>query len=203
MKIIGLAGSIQSGKTELEHVYSEFGLKFINLNLEGDRARSSYMKPLFEELVPGGFMPNGKKNVNFYGKVAQTPGMFDHIMSIELPIIQEYALNSIKNNHSGTLLLSWEYLYLLAPVINFDKIILLNCQDQDVWFRRLAIRSAERGLPNPPMDFLLDVLEKNGLTTIVSTTIKTWPTECLVVDTSTDDWGAENLRRALAVIQLL
>lgn len=197
-KIYGLVGTPQSAKTKINSIFPEFGIDFVNLNSAGNKMRAlgSPTRPLFDELVPGQLFDDGVRRPAYYLEVCRRPEILQKIMAIEIPIIQRYADEQIASA-TGPTILSWEYLQLLSPEIIFDQVILLICQDKDVWFKRLRFRADERGFNKAISDNQLEEIAKvHGFYDIIDGAIERWP-NCLIVDTSPDDFGAENLRLTL------
>lgn len=197
-KVIGLTGPVQTGKQELGYVFNEFGISFTNLNSEGDLARSTYLKDEFERLVPKGFYPNGWRNAEYYLKVCQTPGLFDQIMDIELPVISKYARKSISGGMN--VVLSWEYLYLLSNIVYFDHIIIFHCADQNKWYDRLLGKSKVKGFNNPSKSLIETIIREHYFDRIIPNSLNIWNDKCILVDTSSDDWGEANLSQVLEKI---
>ncbi len=116
-------------------------------------------------------------------------------MALEMPELRKHALKSIKTD--TTVAVSWEYLYLLSDVICFDHIIVSDCTDQRKWYDRLFAKSQTKGFVNPSLSVIESIVKGHRFDTIIPSALKVWGDKCIVVDTSADDWGAENLRIAL------
>lgn len=195
-KIYGLVGPPQSGKTKINDLFTEKGIEFINLNTAGNRIRAvdSPIRNFFDEIVPGKIFDNGIRRPSYYIDICRNPKKLETIMTVEIPVIEEYARQQIATATTD-IILSWEYLHLLSPEFKFDEIILLICGDQNVWFDRLRGRAKERGLSRPLSERQIKkIIQAHKFIEIIEQTVERW-NNCLVVDTA-----FENHRRELESI---
>lgn len=193
-KIYGLVGTPQSGKTKINHLFPQYGIEFINLNVVGNRMRSldSPIRDFFDEIVPGQIFDDGIRRPSYYLDICKHPEKLDAIMAVEIPVIEEYARQQIAVA-TGDIILSWEYLHLLSPEFQFDQVILLICQDEDTWFNRLRFRANERGFLKHLSDHQIKkIIKAHRFREIIEDSIARW-NDCLIVDTSAEDFGEEYL----------
>ena len=198
-RIYGLVGTPQSAKTKINELFPKYGIEFINLNAAGNKMRAlgSPDRAFFDFIVPGHIFDDGIRRPSYYLDICKNPEKLEAIMKREIPIIEDYAREQIAAT-TGDVILSWEYLHLLSSEFQFDQVILLICQDEDTWFDRLRFRANERGFPRRLSDRKIkEIIKVHGFRQIIEGSIARW-NECLIVDTSPEDFGAENLEFILS-----
>jgi len=202
---IALAGPPQSGKTENSVTFINTGWLFINLNETGDALRriGGSLRPAFESLTPGEPILDsaGKRQVAYYKAVQRDPSVLQEFTILELPHIIKAAEASLAME--GNLVLSWEQWELIAGQIQVDHFLFLD--SGTAWIERLRRRAYKRGYTGQPLpdEVLVELMTASGfspsqmLKTLVE---KVGRDRVIVVDTSADDWGAENIQRALTTL---
>lgn len=209
-RFVALTGPPQAGKGELRPVFDRLGLRFINLNEVGYRARmlAGTHRPAYDRLVPGCLHDNGRHRVDYFARLAEQPELALHVLDgLEIPLILD-ALTGILAElpDDGVItLLNWEYWHRALPFMRsqpFQHVLLLACEDRHAWYARLNARAVSRGWTGPRIpDAQLEQMigaARCSLTEITATIGRHLrPYDYTAVNTSADDWGAAELERTL------
>ena len=203
---IALAGPPQSGKTENANAIAAVGWQFINLNETGDALRrfDGPLRHVFEELAPGKPILDkaGKRQAAYYEAVKGDPSVLERFTTLELPHIIQAAKAGVSTE--GNAVLSWEQWELIADIIHIDRFLFLDSRPE-VWIERLRQRAYKRGYSGPPLpdNVLVGLMATSGFSLsrmLAVLTEKVGRDRITVVDTSPDDWGAENIQQALTAL---
>lgn len=198
--IVGLTGPHQSGKEELGPLFTELGWEYHNLNEVGDglRAKGSPVRHLFDELVPGLLYDDGVRKATYYQAILQDPKLLEQLLRLEMTQgVVETAFDL--SNKPGNLIVSWEYLHLVATALQPVHVLVLVPR-RDVWLERLKARAMDRDWQgDPPRDEdIIRIITALGCMPerIIRLTTKE-DAPFRVVDTSAQDFGVTNVTEAL------
>ena len=194
-KLIGVTGSMQTGKQELGPTFERLGFEFLDLNQFADFARVEY-RDRYEALGLG-LQPNGKETGLFFQMVAHILGLHRATMEIELPVVARETKKALAGlSTDRPVVVSWGYVYQLLAKLE-PEFVLLTQTNQRVWLERLHRRLPQLG------GAFEGVTDEQILELAATIEMMPEPIEAAVrahmgdryavVDTSGDDWGAASL----------
>lgn len=145
--MLGLTGTVQTGKSELAKVFEECGFTFYDLNdPQCDlRAKGTPRYDMFEAQFPGALRDDGAKLPQFYDSVTREfyhPRIQEDI-ELLVPIVQKLCTDAA--TESRRIVLSWEYLAELAKHLPLDHTLLMTINEK-MWMKRLEARLKGRGM---------------------------------------------------------
>ena len=198
VRIIGLTGSMQSGKTELRHVFEDMGFCFADLNEYADTVRS-YGSPWYQQYVDlgleGDISDDGHKRTSYYLKVMNDPALFQAMMEVELPAVKRLFEMSLRGyRHKAPIILNWGYAYKYLGEIPMERVIVFQSR-KEVWLRKLVRRAAELGLRDMDAKKMLQLATNIDMQPefILAKVREHMGDKVTVFDTSADDWGESQL----------
>lgn len=196
IRVLGVTGTVQTGKSELRNVFEECGWVFHDLNdPQCDlRAKGTERYDLFQSRFPGCIREDGAKTGEFYRSV--TSEFYHPRVHEDLELLPPVVHELIEAAGSQRVVLAWEYLPLIAHAIPLDHTLLFT-SDHKIWMERLHIRARDRGVKGeitPELiRHMLDLLNV-WPETIREQVEKHMAGKFTVVDVSPEDWGAQELR---------
>jgi hypothetical protein len=197
--VLGIAGTVQTGKSELAPVFEECGFQFLDLNdPQCDlRAKGTARYDLFETHYPGALKPCGSKTGKFYDLVS--PEFYHARVREDTELVVPLVLEWLNAAGSHPVALAWEYLPAIAHRLPLDHTLLFVTEEQ-VWMERLRERLKSRGAEGDVTDErihrIIDLLD-------------VWPDKILLdvdrsmrgkyglFDVSAPEWNANELRPLL------
>lgn len=196
VNVLGIAGTVQTGKSELAPVFAECGWKFLDLNdPQCDlRAKGTARYDLYMSRFPGCLKECGSKTGDFYDLV--DPAFYMDRVREDMNLLVPVVLDWCKQAAPLPVALSWEYLPFIADRLPLDHTLLFVSNEQ-VWMERLHARLKSRGVQGEVTDDrirkVLDMLD------VWPDKIKAQVEEKMAgkfstFDVSPADWGAEQLR---------
>lgn len=202
--IIGVTGSMQSGKQEVGPVWSALGWHWLDLNdLVDDvhrRDRDSFYTEL--GLAPLGLKPNGRETFFYHQKIYRLPEVHRAAQDHEEAYVLERLLEMLPGINSDRIVLNWGYVYkLLGHGIPFDHVMVFHTQ-QRVWLDRIHRANRERlGWEGDPLpdDGIIDMAQtiEMDADVIRRRVAEQMGQNWSLIDSSGDDWGEANLRQEL------
>ncbi|MES2623585.1 MAG: hypothetical protein V4576_04245 [Patescibacteria group bacterium] len=200
INFLGLAGTVQTGKSELASVFEDCGWKFLDLNdPQCDlRAKGTDRYNLFPS---GSLKECGSKTGQFYDLVS--PEFYQARVAEDsqllVPIILEWCANAAPQ----PVVLSWEFLPSISDRIQLDH-TLYCVSNLQIWMERLHTRLKGRGMtgeiPDERIWHVIDVLNvwPDKIAAAVQEKMAGNFTE---FDVSAPDWGESELRPWLAQVR--
>jgi len=195
--IVGVTGSMQSGKQELGPTWERIGYTFVDLNPFADRARLAH----FDEYVAMGLGnaigSDGKETGAFYGRIQAEPRLHRATMEIEAPFVAQALTEYLASlpQRGAPIIVSWGYLYQLFELgIKVNHVILCR-SNRETWVKRIQRRAAEMGwagMSEEQVNGLAKLLEMDP-DSIQEAVTKAYPDDHHILDTSADDWGEAKL----------
>lgn len=200
--VLGIAGTVQTGKSELAPMFVECGWNYLDLNdPQCDlRAEGTDRYSMFMSQFPGCLKPCGSKTGTFYDVV--TPDFYHARVAEDLELVVP-PVREWLSAQTGPSIIAWEYLPLIAHNLPIDH-TLLFVSDEQIWMERLRTRLRGRGAVGDITDErirkaidLLDVWPSK----IRADAEKHLPGRFSTFDVSGPDWGVESLRPLLKQLQ--
>lgn len=199
IRVLGIAGTVQTGKSELAPVFAECGWSFLDINDQQCdlRARGTERYDMYMSRFPGCLKPCGSKTGQFYELV--DPGFYQERVREDINLVIPMVLDWCRNQGSAPVALSWEYLPFVASELGLEHTLLFESSD-DVWMRRLDARLRSRGFQG---DVTTDIIRR------ILDMLDVWPSKIRaqveekmagrfsVIDVSPENWGADTLRQWL------
>lgn len=195
----GLTGTVQTGKQELDEVFAEHGIRFINLNIFSAEFRAENKEEYYRlGFKHADFSPLGRRWASYYERFAEIPGLFEKVKALEWPHMIGETKRVLARVH-GTAILSWEYLADCQDELPVGHMILAAISTEKLLerlTRKLFELKRDRAAANEEMLKLLRQirLEPERIQAQVEAVMGTRYT---VVDTGGDDWGEEAMRKFL------
>ncbi|MFA5048173.1 MAG: dephospho-CoA kinase [Patescibacteria group bacterium] len=203
VRIIGLTGSLQSGKTELAHVFSHGGFCFADLNDFANAVRQPG-SPWYDEYVRLGLeddiYDDGHKKTSYYLKVLSDPELFQAMMAIELPAVKSlFEIALFNKQPEMPVILNWGYAYKYLGQIPMEHVIVFQAR-KEVWLRRLLRRAERLGIRGMNTKYMLQLVANIDMEpeVILEKVRAHMDDRVTVFDTSDDDWGECQLPQVLA-----
>jgi len=204
-RILGVTGTVQTGKMELEEVFRRRGWVFRELNDVAceSRVKGTLRHQMYNSRFPGSLNDEGLKTAAFYTSV--TRPFYRKRLAEDIELTELMARRFCTELPPGQrLVLSWEYLAAIAPGIPFDHVLLFTCE-RARWLERIRSRLRRVGWQggDPSDDEIKKMVALLGLSPerihreikqVMSASTLT------VLDMSFDDWGAARLDEYLGTL---
>lgn len=209
MITIGLTGSPQSGKSELEWAISGIsGVDYVDIfaQIIQLRATGSPHRSFYEVLMGEYLKPDWTQRFSYYTAMPKDRHLFERIREADYeriaPKIQQLMF---RNANKAARVISWvNWPLLIERWIMPDHIIYLECQNKEDWYKKIRERVGQRFWTAKIAD---DVIEK------MLRGIDCHPEQILPrleglvssdrlhkVDTTGNDWGIEKVKSAIGNI---
>lgn len=195
VKILGVSGTVQTGKSELRQTFEECGWIFHDLNdPQCDlRAQGTRRYEMFMSKFPGCLKECGSKTGLFYDLV--TSEFYQARVREDIELLVPITLKLCNEAGNKPVALSWEYLPFIAKQLPLDHTLLFE-SEQEIWMKRLHARLAERGVTG-------EITEKRIIRAL--DILDVWPKKIrehieremvgnfTIIDVSSKNWGADRL----------
>jgi hypothetical protein len=144
--LIGVAGSMQTGKIEMGPTWSRLGATFIDLNPDMNAARLKHRAELDAIGLGGAFEADGREGAVFYRRVLADSALHHAAMEIVLPSAAQAIKERLQGERTGTLILSGGYLHRLFRYgITVDQVVIFQSA-RPIWIERIKRRAEQIGL---------------------------------------------------------
>ncbi len=203
--VVGLTGSMQAGKQESRPIFETAGIYFLDLNDLADAARLEHRDDYLSLGVPAdAIAQTGRKTRAFYKAVLSIGGreLFERMMKLEVSLVAEAIKHRLKDINSSVVVVNWGYLWWFFDQIEIDHVLVFQC-DRSVWLERLRCRAEQIGWANATDDDVIELARRIDMLPepITEAVVARFaPNQVTTIDTSPEDWGAENLRRVLTAL---
>lgn len=191
--IIGITGSMQTGKQENLHRFTHAGWEVLDLNLIAQQWRLSRPRVLCDLGLADKIEADGRKSRAWYQAVLAQPSLHIHAQAAENQHLIEMALPQIVPG----MVVSWGYLYQLEELLAKLDFLLLFQSDHAEWLARLRRKS---GIEDDRIIQSLAQAIEMDQATIKGKMMIRFPDTMMTVDTSGDDWGAYNVETAVSLL---
>lgn len=156
-QVIGVTGSIQSGKSELREEFIGRGFAFVNLNRAGNNLRKGLLgkkDTVYAELgIDHLILPDGKRKGLFYEELAQNPDFHKKVRQFELwhvvAATQRYIEERLSDDQP--IIINWEYPEDLIKFFKLDHLLLFEVRES-IWLERCKERLDQIGWSHPTTD---------------------------------------------------
>lgn len=197
-RVIGLTGTVQTGKQEFDELFEGLGVRFLNLNRFGNESRVNLHDDYKSLGLYLDYDENGTRSAKYYEKIVDNPVMFDLVREIEWPFILERACKWLERDRSDLIVVSWEYLPWVCDQIHLDHLILAEVK-RDVWMSRikkkLGILGQSEEASEAEIIRLIKILQMEP-ERIKMKALEVMPGKITLVDTSGDNWGSDKMKVA-------
>ncbi|NTW15615.1 MAG: hypothetical protein HGA38_04610 [Candidatus Moranbacteria bacterium] len=187
-QILGLTGSMQSGKQELRPLFESHGYVFVDLNRIVNLARLLYPRVYRSRGL--NVTNDGSEGPGYYATLAASPTLHRRIQAMENDFVIRQLAKHLDSIDSDKIVLSWGYLYQLLGFVPVDHLLLFR-SDPPIWIERIRKKAASIGfeMTHAQVNTFAKDIEMDPVEIARSIASKIPADRLSVIDTSAEDYN--------------